>query len=58
MIDTVSLKSSLIDLAVSGLLSTEFQAKDSVSEIIEKLPVPTNKRKKLREKDKDKDKEE
>ena len=47
MIDTNSLKASLIDLAVSGRLSTEFQAEDSVSEIIEKLPKPSNKRKKL-----------
>ncbi len=47
MIDTISLKTSLIDLAVSGRLSTEFQAEDSVSEIIEKLPTPSNKRKKL-----------
>lgn len=47
MIDTVSLKTSLIDLAVSGRLSTEFQAKDSVSEIIEKLPTPSSKRRKL-----------
>ena len=47
MIDTNSLKTSLIDLAVSGRLSTEFQAEDSVSEIIEKLPKPSNKRKKL-----------
>lgn len=47
MIDTISLKTSLIDLAVSGRLSTEFQAEDSVSEIIEKLPAPSSKRKKL-----------
>lgn len=47
MIDTVSLKTSLIDLAVSGRLSTEFQAEDSVSEIIERLPALSNKRKKL-----------
>lgn len=47
MIDTISLKTSLIDLAVSGRLSTDFQAEDSVSEIIEKLPAPSNKRKKL-----------
>lgn len=47
MIDTISLKTSLIDLAVSGRLSTEFQAEDSISEIIEKLPAPSNKRKKL-----------
>ena len=47
MIDTISLKTSLIDLAVSGQLSTEFQAEDSVSEIIEMLPVPSKKRKKL-----------
>ena len=47
MIDTNSLKASLIDLAVSGRLSAEFQAEDSVSEIIEKLPKPSNKRKKL-----------
>lgn len=47
MIDTISLKTSLIDLAVSGQLSTEFQAEDSVSDIIEKLPAPSNKRKKL-----------
>lgn len=47
MIDTNSLRTSLIDLAVSGRLSTEFQAEDLVSEIIEKLPKPSNKRKKL-----------
>ena len=47
MIDTISLKSSLIDLAVSGRLSTEFHAEDSVIEIIDKLPAPSNKRKKL-----------
>lgn len=47
MIDTTSLKTSLIDLAVSGRLSTEFKARDSVSEIIEKLPTPSKKRKKL-----------
>lgn len=32
---------------MSGRLSTDFQAEDSVSEIIEKLPAPSNKRKKL-----------
>ena len=47
MIDTISLKTSLIDLAVSGRLSVEFQAKDSVSDISEKIPAPSNKRKKL-----------
>lgn len=47
MIDTISLKTSLIDLAVSGRLSKEFQTEDSVDEIIEKLPAPSNKRKKL-----------
>ena len=47
MIDSISLKTSLIDLAVSGQLSTEFQAEDSVSEIIEKLPALSKKRKKL-----------
>ena len=47
MIDTISLKTSLIDLAVSGRLSTAFQAEESVSEIIEKLPKLSNKRKKL-----------
>lgn len=47
MIDTISLKTSLIDLAVSGRLSTEFQAEDSVIDIIDKLPAPSNKRKKL-----------
>ncbi len=47
MIDTIALKTSLIDMAVSGRLSTEFQAEDSVGEIIEKLPAPSNKRKKL-----------
>lgn len=47
MIDSISLKTSLIDLAVSGQLSTEFQAEDSVSEIIEKIPALSKKRKKL-----------
>lgn len=47
MIDTISLRTSLIDLATSGRLSNGFQAEDSVSEIIEILPAPSNKRKKL-----------
>lgn len=47
MIDTISLKTSLIDLAVSGQLSADYQAEDSVSEIIKRLPAPSSKRKKL-----------
>ena len=47
MIDTATLKTSIIDLAVSGKISKQFQASDSVSEIIAALPEVPSKRKKL-----------
>lgn len=47
MIDIASLKNSLIDLGVSGKLSADFVPVDSVSDIIDNLPVPSSKRKKL-----------
>ena len=49
MIDTAALKTSIIDLAVSGKISERFQASDFVSEIIAELPEVSNKRKKLLE---------
>lgn len=47
MIDTFALKTAIIDLAVKGQLSSQFQVKDSVDDIIEALPMLSNKRKKL-----------
>ena len=47
MIDINSLKYSLIDLAVSGKISSSFSAEDSVDAIIQSLPPVSNKRKKL-----------
>lgn len=49
MIDTVAAKTAIIDLAVSGKISEQFQPSDSVSEIIAALPEVSNKRKKLLE---------
>ena len=49
MIDTIALKTSIIDLAVSGKLSSRFQASDSVSDILAALPEVSSKRKKLLE---------
>ena len=47
MIDTTALKTSIIDLAVSGKISSSFQAGDSVSEILDALPEVSGKRKRL-----------
>lgn len=47
MIDTTALKTSIIDLAVSGKISSRFQPSDSVSEIIPALPKVSGKRKNL-----------
>lgn len=47
MIDTVSLKSAIIDLAVTGQLSSQFHITDSVADIIAALPPLSNKRKRL-----------
>ncbi len=49
MIDTATLKKSIIDLAVSGEISRQFQPSDTVAEIIAALPEVPNKRKKLLE---------
>ena len=49
MIDTAALKTSIIDLAVSGRVSLQFQANDSVEDIIAVLPEVSKKRKKLLE---------
>ena len=49
MIDTIALKTSIIDLAVSGKLSSRFQASDSVSDILAALSEVSSKRKKLLE---------
>ncbi len=47
MIDINSLKNSLIDLAVSGKISSSFSAEDSVDAIVQSLPPVSNKRKRL-----------
>lgn len=47
MIDTVAFKTAIIDLAVTGQLSSQFHAEDSVKDIIAVLPSLSNKRKKL-----------
>ena len=47
MIDTVALKTTIIDLAVSGKVSSQFHPSDSVSNIIDALPDVSSKRKKL-----------
>lgn len=47
MIDTAAFKSAIIDLAVTGQISTQFQADDSVNDIIQALPAVSDKRKKL-----------
>lgn len=47
MIDTSAFKTTIIDLAVTGQLSLQFQADDSVEEITAALPPLSNKRKKL-----------
>lgn len=49
MIDTAALKTSIIDLAVSGKISEHFEVDDSVSEIVSELPEVSIKRKKLLE---------
>ncbi len=49
MIDTTALKTSIIDLAVSGKISEHFEVQDSVSEIVSELPELSIKRKKLLE---------
>lgn len=47
MIDTSAFKTAIIDLAVTGQLSAQFHADDSVDEITAALPPLSNKRKKL-----------
>ena len=47
MIDTSAFKTAIIDLAVTGHLSAQFLADDSVEEITAALPPLSNKRKKL-----------
>ena len=47
MIDTVALKSAIIDLAVNGQLSSQFHTTDSVADIIAALPPLSIKRKRL-----------
>ncbi len=47
MIDTVSLRKSIIDLATSGQLSSICDGDDSIREILDQLPVVSTKRKKL-----------
>ena len=47
MIDAISLKAAIIDLAVSGKLSSDFCATDSVTEIVSSLPSVSPKREKL-----------
>jgi len=47
LIDTSAFKTAIIDLAVTGQLSTQFHADDSVEEITTALPPLSNKRKKL-----------
>lgn len=47
MIDTGAFKTAIVDLAVTGQLSAQFRADDSVEEIIAALPPLSNKRKKL-----------
>lgn len=47
MIDTDALRTNIIDLAVSGKISSQFPAKDSVADIIKALPEVSTKRKKL-----------
>lgn len=49
MIDTVALKTSIIDLAVSGKISDQFHASDSVADIVAALPEVSKKRRKLLE---------
>lgn len=47
MIDTVALKTAIIDLAVSGKISLQFHPNDTVEDILAALPEPSPKRKKL-----------
>lgn len=47
MIDTGAFKSAIIDLAVTGRLSSKLHTEDSVDDIIAALPPLSNKRKKL-----------
>lgn len=47
MIDTVSIKNTIIDLAVSGQISSKFIPSDSVMDIKSALPELSSKRKKL-----------
>lgn len=47
MIDTGTYKTAIIDLAVTGQLSAQFHAEDSVENITAVLPPLSNKRKKL-----------
>jgi type I restriction enzyme S subunit len=49
VIDTIALKTSIIDLAVSGKLSSQFHVNDTVSDIIAALPEVSSKRRKLLE---------
>ena len=49
MIDTTAFKTLIIDLAVSGKISEQFKAQDSVLEIIAALPEVPKRRKKLLE---------
>ena len=49
MINTDTLKTTIIDLAVSGKISSGFDIKDSVTDIISVLPAISNKRKNLLE---------
>ncbi len=51
MIDTLSLKTSIYDLATSGQLSTGYTSTDAVDEILKNIPSPSAKRKKLLTKD-------
>ena len=47
MIDSIALKTTIIDSAVTGQISSDFRPNDSVKDIISALPVLSNKRKKL-----------
>lgn len=49
MIDTTAFKTLIIDFAVSGKISEQFEAQDSVSDIIATLPEVPKRRKKLLE---------
>ena len=47
MIDTLSLKNMLIDMATCGKLTENFTPSDTVESIVNNLPAPSNKRQKL-----------